>query len=212
MKFKTFIAIYKNIIILLWWITVLVAFKIINNFEFKNGTSLIFIGLLIIFPLTLYILSIIRKIRLMKIKAINNGPYIKIIEQDVKTKKFEKEFLEELEDISLEFIEGEEIELKNELLQVVFTNEYAYIKLNDKKVIYRYYYVNKFLSYTKYDNRYLQYYPTTHLYALMIEKIKELSNNEYIYVENRRSIKLINKKTEEVIYNLKKEKGSIFNR
>ena len=148
----------------------------------------------------------------MKIKAINNGPYIKIIEQDVKTKKFEKEFLEELEDISLEFIEGEEIELKNELLQVVFTNEYAYIKLNDKKVIYRYYYVNKFLSYTKYDNRYLQYYPTTHLYALMIEKIKELSNNEYIYVENRRSIKLINKKTEEVIYNLKKEKGSIFNR
>lgn len=212
MKFKTFIAIYKNIIILLWWITVLVAFKIINNFEFKNGTSLIFIGLLIIFPLTLYILSIIRKIRLMKIKAINNGPYIKIIEQDVKTKKFEKEFLEELEDISLEFIEGEEIELKNELLQVVFTNEYAYIKLNDKKVIYRYYYVNKFLSYTKYDNRYLQYYPTTHLYALMIERIKELSNNEYIYVENRRSIKLINKKTEEVIYNLKKEKGSIFNR
>lgn len=212
MKFKTFIAIYKNIIILLWWITVLVAFKIINNFEFKNGTSLIFIGLLIIFPLTLYILSVIRKIRLMKIKAINNGPYIRIIEQDVKTKKFEKEFLEELEDISLEFIEGEEIELKNELLQVVFTNEYAYIKLNDKKVIYRYYYVNKFLSYTKYDNRYLQYYPTTHLYALMIEKIKELSNNEYIYVENRRSIKLINKKTEEVIYNLKKEKGSIFNR
>ena len=212
MKFKTFIAIYKNIIILLWWITVLVAFKIINNFEFKNGTSLIFIGLLIIFPLTLYILSIIRKIRLMKIKAINNGPYIKIIEQDVKTKKFEKEFLEELEDISLEFIEGEEIELNNELLQVVFTNEYAYIKLNDKKVIYRYYYVNKFLSYTKYDNRYLQYYPTTHLYALMIEKIKELSNNEYIYVENRRSIKLINKETEEVIYNLKKEKGSIFNR
>lgn len=212
MKFKTFIAIYKNIIILLWWITVLVAFKIINNFEFKNGTSLIFIGLLIIFPLTLYILSIIRKIRLMKIKAINNGPYIKIIEKDVKTKKFEKEFLEELEDISLEFIEGEEIELKNELLQVVFTNEYAYIKLNDKKVIYRYYYVNKFLSYTKYDNRYLQYYPTTHLYALMIEKIKELSNNEYIYVENRRSIKLINKKTEEVIYNLKKEKGNIFNR
>lgn len=212
MKFKTFIAIYKNIIILLWWITVLVAFKIINNFEFKNGTSLIFIGLLIIFPLTLYILSIIRKIRLMKIKAINNGPYIKIIEQDVKTKKFEKEFLEELEYLSLEFIEGEEIELKNELLQVVFTNEYAYIKLNDKKVIYRYYYVNKFLSYTKYDNRYLQYYPTTHLYALMIEKIKELSNNEYIYVENRRSIKLINKKTEEVIYNLKKEKGNIFNR
>ena len=148
MKFKTFIAIYKNIIILLWWITVLVAFKIINNFEFKNGTSLIFIGLLIIFPLTLYILSIIRKIRLMKIKAINNGPYIKIIEQDVKTKKFEKEFLEELEDISLEFIEGEEIELKNELLQVVFTNEYAYIKLNDKKVIYRYYYVNKFPYYS----------------------------------------------------------------
>ena len=209
MKFRTFLAIYKNIIILLWWTVILISFKIINNFEFENGTSLIFIGLLVGLPVSLYIFGLIHKIKLKKIKAINNGPFIDIIKKDIESKKFEKEFLEDIRDLKFDLIDSDNIELKNDLIQVVFTNEYAYIKLIDKKVIYRYFYVNKFRYYSKYDGRYFQYKPTTHLYTVMISKIKELSHREYIYIENRRTIKLIDKATEEIIYYMKKEKKQL---
>ncbi len=209
MKFKTFLAIYKNLIILLWWMVILISFKIINNFEFENGTSLIFIGLLVILPVTLYIFGLIHKLKLKKIKSINNGPYIKIIKKDIETKKFEKEFLEDIEHLKFDFIESDNIELRNEKIQIVFTNEYAYIKMIDTKVIYRYYYVNKFRYYSKYDTRYLQYRSTTYLYTLLLSRIKELSSKEYTYIENRRSIKLIDNETDEIIYNMKKEKKQL---
>ena len=209
MKFKTFLAIYKNLIVLLWWTVILISFKIINNFEFKNGTSLIFVGLLIVLPVSLYIFGLIHKIKLKRIKAINNGPFIEIIKKDIETKKFEKEFLDDVEHLKFNFIESENIELRNDTIQIVFTKEFAFIKLIDKKVIYRYYYVNKFKSYSKYDTRYLQYRPTTHLYTLMLSKIKDLTNKEYIYVENRRTVKLIDSETQEIIYSIKKEKKQL---
>ena len=209
MKFKTFLAIYKNLIILLWWTVLLISFKIINNFEFQNGTSLIFIGLLIVLPFSLYIFGLIHKFKLKKIKAINNGPFIEIIKKDIETKKFDKEFIKDIEDLKFSFIESNNIELRNDTIQIVFTNEYAYIKLIDKKVIYRYYYVNKFRSYSKYDTRYLQYRPTTYMYTLMLSRLKELTSKEYTYIENRRSIKLIDTKTKEIIYSVKKEKKQL---
>ena len=210
MKFKTFLAIYKNLIILLWWMIILIAFKIINNFEFENGTSLIFIGLLVVLPTFLYIFGLIHKFKLKKIKSVNNGPYIKIIKKDIETKKFEKEFLEDIEHLKFNFVESDNIELQNEKIQIVFTNEYAYIKLIDTKVIYRYYYVNKFRYYSKYDTRYLQYRPTTYLYTLLLSRIKDLSSKEFKYIENRRSIKLIDIETNEIIYSLKKEKKQLY--
>jgi predicted nucleotidyltransferase len=83
------------------------------------------------------------------------------------------------------------------------------IKLIDKKVIYRYYYVNKFRSYSKYDIRYLQYRPTTYMYTLMLSRIKELTCKKYTYIENRRTVKLIDSETKEIIYSIKTEKRQL---
>ena len=61
---------YKNIIILVWWLAILVIFKVWNNFNFSNGNSILFIILIVVFPLALYIFGVIYKKKLLKQKNL----------------------------------------------------------------------------------------------------------------------------------------------
>lgn len=88
---------YKNIIILVWWLAILVIFKVWNNFNFSNGNSILFIILIVVFPLALYIFGVIYKKKLLKQKNLRKKPFFEIIQDDYKTKKLQKEFLEQIE-------------------------------------------------------------------------------------------------------------------
>lgn len=207
MKFKTFFNIYKNIIIIIWWIVVIVAFKLINNFQFENGTSLIFIGLLIIVPLVIYILGLIRKKRILKQKVAKQGKYIDLIKKDFNSKKLDKYFLNNLNRLDLKYIEDtEELIFENEVVRIGFNEYYSYIEFINTYVIYKFYYKNKFIDYTKYDQRYMQYYSTTKLYSLMLERIEEFINTSYTYIENKKGVRLVNDKTNLIVYSLPKNR------
>ncbi len=201
MKFSANLNIYKNIIIILWWAVVIVAFKFINNFEFENGSSLIFIGLLFILPFVLYIIGVIRKRKILKQKVLKQGKYINLIKKDIDTKRIEKEFLKYLKDLNITNYElDDDCIYQNDVIKIEFTEKYAYIQLINTEVIYKFYYTNKFIDYTKYDQRYFQYHPTTRLYSLMISKVEELKGKEYTYIEKKKGIKLIETNTKELVY------------
>lgn len=62
-----FITRNKYWILLIWYLIVLIFFKIYNNFIFKNNESILFIVLITIFPIVIEILT---KIRYLKNKKI----------------------------------------------------------------------------------------------------------------------------------------------
>lgn len=199
---------FKNIIILIWWIIVLIVFKVTTNFEFSNGNSLIFVGLLVIIPLTLFIIANIFKKKLMKEGKKNKIPYFQRIKEDIKSKTFYNEFLSKISTLNFSQIEEDnKIILVSNLLEIVFSQSLVSISIKNTQVIYRYYYSNKFTELSKYDKKYLQYKGTSVLYQLLVEKVLLLSNNELTYFENKKHAKLILTATDEVLFtNSKKVK------
>ena len=121
MKFKTFLAMYTNIIILVWWLAILVIFKVWNNFNFSNGNSILFIILIVVLPLALYIFGVIYKKRLLKQKNLRKKPFFEIIQDDYKTKKLQKEFLEQVEFLKLNLNSKEnQLLLSNNKIEISF--------------------------------------------------------------------------------------------
>ena len=201
MKFNTFLAMYKNIIILIWWISILVIFKVTTNFEFVGGSSILFISLLIGFPLALYIYGVICKKRLLKKKLAKKEPFFNVIKKDFNNKKFQKEFLDKLIGYNFVLNKKEEfINIYNDTINICFDKNFACIIFNETNVIFRYYYVSRIKDFTKYDVRLIHYYSTTYLYKLLLEKIEALINKSLLYYENKKGCILLDEKTQTIIY------------
>lgn len=202
MKFKTFLAMYKNLIILIWWLIILIVFKVTTNFVFRNGNSLIFILLMVVIPLTLYIFGVVYKKQLIKQKKLRKGPYIEIIKNDYKNKKFNKDFLDKLNQyhFTTELTENN-LDVFNDQFLISFTKTHAYLAIKNTKIVYHYYYTSKLKDFSKYDKKLIQYHPTTYLYELLIIQINNLSSKELNYFEDKDQYALIADSTDEVFYN-----------
>ena len=57
----------------------------------------------------------------------------------------------------------------------------------------------------------MQYYSTTKLYSLMLEKIEEFINTSYTYIENKKGVRLVNDKTNLIVYSLPKNRYTKYN-
>ena len=156
---------YKNIIILVWWLAILVIFKVWNNFNFSNGNSILFIILIVVLPLALYIFGVIYKKRLLKQKNLRKKPFFEIIQDDYKTKKLQKEFLEQVEFLKLNLNSKEnQLLLSNNKIEISFEKNYTKINLLNTKITYYFYYSNYINNFTKFDKRMIQYHSTKYLY------------------------------------------------
>lgn len=183
---------YKNIIILIWWAIILIVFKVTTNFEFRNGTSLIFISLLVIFPLVLFIISRVFLKGLQKTNNKNKIPYFQRIKVDVKDKTFNKELISKLPLSNITLLNDEDKILVDDInLIIEFNKTFASIIIKNTKVIFHYYYTNKFHIITKYDTRHLQYKPTNYLYKIIVEKVNELCSSDLTYMENKKCVILL---------------------
>ncbi len=201
MKFKTFLAIYKNLIILVWWIVILIIFKVTTNFEFSHGNSLIFVFLMFALPLTLYIFGLVYKKKLLKAKALKKGPYIDKIKNDYKNKILQKEFSNNIKNLAFAIEQiNDEVVLDNPHLLIVFQKERASLHLKETKIYYYYYYSLKVKEYCKYDKKLLQYNSTIYLYHLIIEKLNTLIEHPLNYIENKKNFWLVDSITSEVLY------------
>lgn len=201
MKLNTFLAMYKNIIVLIWWIVILIIFKVTINFEFSGGNSILFVTLLIVLPLALYIYGVICKKKLLKKKLAKKEPFFNIIKKDLNNKKFQKEFLDKLVGYNFTLNKKEEfIRLYNDVVDINFDKNFACIMLIGTNVIFRYYYISKIKEFSKYDKRLIQYYSTLYLYKLILEKLDSITNKTLLYFENKKGCILLDEKNQEVIY------------
>lgn len=201
MKFLTLLFMFKNIIILIWWLIVLIIFKVTINFEFSNGNSLIFIALLIIPPIVLYVYGKIYKKYQVKLNKIKKEPYFNLIKKDLDKKVFKIEFLDKLIGYNVLLnVQEEFINLSNDYITISFNKNFACIIINNTNVIYKYFYSSSYKNYTKYDERLFKYKTTIDLYESIINKLELLANKNLLYFENKKGCILLNKKTNEVLY------------
>ena len=197
---------YKNIIILVWWLAILVIVKVWNNFNFSNGNSILFIILIVVLPLALYIFGVIYKKRLLKQKNLRKKPFFEIIQDDYKTKKLQKEFLEQVEFLKLNLNSKEnQLLLSNNKIEISFEKNYTKINLLNTKITYYFYYSNYINNFTKFDKRMIQYHSTKYLYNQIIELLKKLTCNQLTYMENKKNCKLIDSITKEILYDNNKK-------
>lgn len=193
MKFKTFLTMYRNLIILLWWIIVILVFKLTINFKFHHGLSLVFIALMAILPIFLYIFTSIHRKKLINRKKIRKLTYFNRIKKDYQNKIFEKEFLNPLKKNigQLDFSYSEEkIEIKNEQFIISFYPTKAILEIIGTKVKYNYYYTHKYDNLSFYDTKFVQYHDTEYLYDTIIQKLDVLSKEELLYQEGNNCCRL----------------------
>lgn len=206
MKFKTFLAMYKNIIILVWWLMILVIFKIWNNFVFENGSSLLFVFLIVVLPLTLYIFGIVYKNSLLKQKSLKKKPLFENIQSDYEANKLQKIFSDEIEKLKLNVEKKEEkIMLHNNQVAIVFERHYSQIKLIQTKVVYYFYYGTHFTSITSFDQKMLQFHSPNYLYNQVKTQLAKLLECSLTYMENKKCYKLIDSTTNKVLYDSAKK-------
>lgn len=217
MKFKTFLTMYRNLIILLWWISIILIFKLTINFQFHRGLSLVFIALMILPPFCLYIFTSIHRRKLINRKRNRKLTYFNRIKKDYQSKIFEKEFLHPLMKNfgPLDFIYNEEkIEIKNEQFIITFFPTKAILKINETKVKYQYYYTHKYDDLSFYDTKFLQYHDTEYLYNTIIEKLNILSKEELLYQEGTNCCKLTTVDEKNVLFlsNTSKKKNAQYHK
>lgn len=202
---------YRSFIILVWIITILIIFKIVNNFLFKNGSSLIFITLIFILPLIFWILTqIARKKSIKEKKKLETKYYLRIL-NDIKESNFDKQFINPLKQLISysTFNDSNNIIFENENLIIGFNEIKSYISIKNTNVTFSYYYSNKFYKSTIYDEKFMQYQDTKELYQLMINKLETLLSEPLIYETNKYNLRLIGSNTKQVYYEIIKKPKKI---
>lgn len=202
MRIKTLLTMYRNFIILIWWMIIIVVFKIITNFKFHNGLSILFVGLLVIPPLALYIFTSIHKRSLIRKKKARGKTYFSRIKRDFQNKNMERVFIHTLTATygHVELIYNEEkIEIKHDYFSIVFLPNKAILSIHNTRVIYQYYYTHKYDGFSVYDKRYLQYHDLSYLYTVILTKINTLFAAPLIYFEGPRCC-MLSSSDESTIY------------
>lgn len=210
---KKIIVAYRHLIILIWLILVLLIFKITTNFKFKNGSSLVFVSLLLIVPIVIYIYSFINIKKNKEAVKINKDGHYQNITRDIDKGIFKSCFLDKLTQLNLKYLCDltdivcvKIINHNVEILNVIFNANQAIIEINDTKIVYRFYYSHMINEFTKYDLRNFEYKETSILYSKIVEKVSELINKEYIYIYSKKQISLVAVPSNEELYNVKVNK------
>lgn len=194
---------YRNIILLLWWIIILVLFKITTNFEFHHGLSLLFVFLVVFVPLVFYVVTKLHQQKLIQAKKNRKGTYYQRIKKDFEKSLFQKNMVLPLEgyighiDIK---IENDEIKLVHPQLMCIFQQKKATIQIIDTRVCYAYYYSFQIDRIHTYNTLHMQYHDTNYLYHMMLTQIQLLSQDVLLYQENKNSCLLTNLEQTKVLY------------
>lgn len=205
---KKFILAFHHLIVLIWLVLILIVFKITTNFKFKNGSSLIFLALIITFPTFIYIFTILNKKKIRNQKKHELPLYFQQIKDDQKKNKFQELLLDKIKECNLDYsiiVENSTIKINvyniDRILFIIeFMPTFACIKINETNVKYNFYYSYHIDEYTKYDLRNFEYKETKILYMKLIEKIQNLINKKYVYIQSNKLLKLIEQETSEIIY------------
>lgn len=186
LNLKSKIIQYNSIITFVWWVLLLISFRIINNFHFQNGSSIIFLILFFIPPVIFKTISIRHRRRIKSQKAARKSGYYIQIKNDIDTNVFYANFLAPIKyqfgSLNLDVKESEINILINDTISLIFTEKKATISLLETNIKYSFYYSKDFEDLTKYDIRGVEFYPTEKLYQDIIISLNNLTG-DLIYEE-----------------------------
>lgn len=172
-----FIARNKYWILLLWILSVLIAYKFYNNFVFQNNQSILFILLIIGIPIGLISIGKIAYIKNKKQYLTKQSNYFEIVKNNYKS-----ELLQPLRSITNVFESDNKIIFgANSKGIIELKQEYLEITILNTNVIWKYYYTNNIDSKSYYDKVGYQYCNVLTLFADVIYDIKGLLNFELEY-------------------------------
>lgn len=208
---RKYLLIYRHLIVLIWEIIILVLFKLITDYKFSKGLSILFILLILIFPLIIYIWSYIQ-IKIIKIRhQLKVKGYYERIKRDLMKGNIYPNLLDKINKLGYTTNIQEESNTINvliykdnkEIMLIEFTKQNAKLTILKTLVIYRFYYSYVTGEFTKYDLRNFEYKETDVLYDNIYKIINRLSNNKYIYIQKSHLIKLTRMDNKEEIYQRK---------
>lgn len=180
---------YHSIIILLYEFIILTIFWLITGFVFENNNSLILVFLMIVPPIILYIFyHIFKKHNYQKFNDYHSS-YFNLIKKDIKTTKIDELLIKPIKEVLSNLIykvTDKQIYLnggsKNKITIMIEENLTTLI-IDNTRIIYQYIYDFKGIDVTKYDYKGIKKYPTTKLYNLIIDQVKNLTNKNLNYTE-----------------------------
>ncbi len=219
--FKVFLARYKNLITLIWCVGVFLYYKIVHDFQFKNGSSLVFLTLILVLPLSLHLHYVIVRKRTKKLKKGHQASFFGQIQFDYHSKEMNYTLLnplhllnkttklEEIED-ELKIITGDDT-----YATITFNNRLCKIEIENTEIVYNLYYDRVVFDTSDYDQKGFKYYTTENLYKAILSIIKNLKRERLFYQETRQGdkilvLKLFDRETEEILYEKKLRRRSLF--
>lgn len=208
---KVFLARYKNIITLIWCIGVFVYFKIAYNFQFKNGSSLIFLLLILVLPLGLNLYYGLVRLKTKKLKKAHQASFFDQIKYDFLSKEINRALLnpfhlsnrttkvEEKED-EINIVTGSDT-----YLLITFNSKYCKIEVENTQIVYYLYYERVVFDTSIYDQKGFKYYATENLYQAILRIVHNLKKERLFYQEIRQNnkvlvVKLLDREQDKVIY------------
>lgn len=218
---KKFILSFRHLIVLTWLILILLIFKLVNNFVFENGSSIIFVILLIAVPIFVYTYTAlhVRSTR-EKLSLIKSG-YYNLIKKELNDNIESSHLYRGLCNLGLtvcisieeyysEVLKGGiKISISNQdrdIMNLIFTDNKCYLELLNTLIKINFYYSNMIDEFTEYDLRNFEYKDPNVLYNKIISKIENLINKEYIYSQSKKELLLVEKNTKEIYYQRKLHK------
>lgn len=180
---------YHPIIILLYEFLILTIFWFTTGFVFKNNNSIILICLMIIPPIILYTgYHILKKKNYQKFNDYHSS-YFSLIKKDLKSTKIEELLIKPIKEILTNLVykvTDKQIYLnggKKNKITILIEENLTTLLIDNTRIIYQYIYDFKGIDVTKYDYKGIKKYPTTKLYNLIINQVKELTNKNLNYTE-----------------------------
>ena len=218
---KKYILSFRHLIVLIWLLLILLMFKLINNFVFENGSSIIFIILLISVPVVVYIYTALHIKQTKEKLALIKSGYYSLLKKELMADANTSILVNQLRSLNLSFhIASEEdfgenlkgdikISIYNQdrhIMTLVFTDNKCYLELLNTLIRINFYYSNMINEFTEYDLRNFEYKDPSVLYNKIISKIEKLINKEYIYSQSNKELLLVEKQTKEIYYQRKLHK------
>lgn len=218
---KVFLARYKNIITLIWCVGVFLYFKIAHNFQFKNGSSIIFLLLILVLPLGLNIYYNVVRHRTKKLKKAHQGNFFDQIKYDFLSKEVNRPLLNHLYQMNRNTKvedKGDEITIatgSDTYLFITFTSKFCKISMENTEIVYYLYYERVVFDTTSYDQKGFKYYATDNIYQAILKIVKNLKRERLFYQELRQhnkllQIRLLDRTDDQVIYEKNLHRKNIF--
>lgn len=179
----------RAIIILLYEFFILMIFWLICRFNFHHNNSILMIILMLIVPIILSVSHIIiRKNNLSKFlsRKVN---YHKLIQDDIKSNKFNKELIEplkaKLSNVDVRISDRQILITggSSDVLTVIIDDAYTKLSIDNTRVIYQFIYGYRGFDVTKYDVKGVSHFSTKYLYELIIKQVEKLAGKELTYTE-----------------------------